>query len=541
MQTKFVVVLGTLLSGLGKGVVTASMLKMFSFYGYKALPVKFDGYLNYDCGTMNPYRHGEVFVLDDKGEVDMDFGTYERFSGRNLTSDLSITGGKLFGTIIEKERRGDFLGRDIQIIPHLTDEILNRIKAIANSKKPDILVIEVGGTVGDIENSYFIEAMRQLALQEKVVFVAVTYIPKLSVVGEQKTKPTQLAFRDIMHAGIIPAFWVCRSEEPINEQTKEKLSLFTNIEKSRIIDDSTQASIYSMPIYFMKQGFGKALLDALGMGNARLSNEKYKRFASLLKEPRGLEEKIAIVGKYVDLKDSYASVKEALVHSALKEGVRLNIKWIEAEEIEKNGASILEGVDGIIVPGGFGKRGTEGMISAIKYARENSIPFLGLCFGMQLMCIEFARNVCKLEKAGSTELDKGLKNKIIYTMPSQRGLSKKGATMRLGAWKCNIVEKNSIAYKAYKAYAIMERHRHRYEFNNKYKELMSSKGMLFSGINIANNLVEIAEWKSSFGVGTQFHPEFKSRIEKPAPLFLSFVHAAGVYARKTKSNKNLQS
>ncbi len=536
MHTKFVVVLGTLMSGLGKGVVTSSILKMLYFYNYKAMPIKFDGYLNYDCGTMNPYRHGEVYVLDDKGEVDMDFGTYERFTGLTLTSDLSITGGKLFSSVLKKERHGDYLGMDIQIIPHLTNEIIERVKGIANEKKLDVLVIEVGGTVGDIENSYFIEAMRQLALQETVAFVAVTYIPKISVVGEQKTKPAQLAFRDIMRAGILPSFWVCRAEEPIEERTKEKLSMFTNVSKGNIIDDST-ASIYSVPLHFMEQGFDRKLLAQLNLSAAHFSNAKYNAYKDIAEKVEALARmpgkpaRISIVGKYVALKDAYASVKEALVHSAAKLSMPLELNWVEAENIEENGTELLNGSAGIIVPGGFGKRGTEGMIAAIKYARETKTPYLGLCFGMQLMCIEFARNVCKIKGAGSTELDSDVRAKVIYAMPSQRGIKDKGATMRLGAWACDITKRDSIAYNAYKSFKISERHRHRYEFNNKYKDIMEKNGFVFSGINREHNLVEIVEWGNGFGfgIGTQAHPEFKSRLEDPAPLFLSFMKAAKAF------------
>ncbi|MEM3405300.1 MAG: CTP synthase, partial [Candidatus Micrarchaeaceae archaeon] len=336
MHTKFVVVLGSLMSGLGKGVVTSSILKMLSFYGYNALPIKFDGYLNYDCGTMNPYRHGEVFVLDDSGEVDMDFGTYERFLNKSMTTDQSITGGKLFSAIIQKERRGDFLGRDVQVIPHLTDYIIKSLEDLARKKKVDVLVIEVGGTVGDIENGYFIEAMRQLALNHRVVFVNLTYTPKLSVVGEQKTKPTQLAFRSLMQAGIVPNFIVCRSEDKLDPSTAKKLALFTNLDMNRIIDDANEATIYETPINFMKQKFDKLLIRDLKLEPRKLDTKKlnkWKNIVNMIKNPKD-SVTVAIVGKYTNLRDSYASVKEAIIHAGAWNHVSVNIKWIESATLE---------------------------------------------------------------------------------------------------------------------------------------------------------------------------------------------------------------
>lgn len=530
MATKFIVVIGALMSGMGKGIVTASMLQMLDFYGYSALPVKFDGYLNYDCGTMNPYRHGEVFVLDDKSEVDMDFGIYERFLNKNLTGDLSITGGKLFSGIIEKERRGGFLGEDVQIIPHLTGEILSRIRGIAEDKKPDVLIIEVGGTVGDIENSYFIEAMRELSLEDKVTFVALTYLPYIDVVGEQKTKPTQIAFRGIMNAGIKPTFLICRSDNALQDKTKEKLSLFTNIKKEYIIDDSTQSILYGITPHFMKMGFDHMLLKELELDASNFSVHKFDRLNQVVTQMKPSDKKlnIAIVGKYVGLMDAYTSVREALTHAGAQHGYNINISWVESENIEnvQNPKEILDKFDGILVPGGFGKRGIEGMIKAIEFARNEKRPYLGICLGMQLMAIEFARNVCGMPESNSTEFEPDVENKIIYTMPSQRRGTYKGGTMRLGAWECIIKDRESIAYRAYKNESISERHRHRYEFNNKYMELMTSRGLKISALSKEEGLVEIIEWNNSFGIGTQAHPELKSRPSAPAPLFLSFVEAA---------------
>jgi CTP synthase len=530
MPTKFVVVLGSLMSGLGKGIVTSSIMKMLDFYDYKVMPLKFDGYLNYDCGTMNPYRHGEVFVLDDKSEVDMDFGMYERFIDKNLTKDFSMTGGKIFSNIIAKERRGDYLGEDVQIVPHLVNYIIDHVKEVARQNKLDVLVIEVGGTVGDIENNYFIEAMRQLALSEDVVFVNLTFIPKIDVVGEQKTKPAQHAFRTLMQLGIMPNFIVCRLDEPLEEKTRNKLSLFTNLKKEKIIDDSTVETLYEVPLKFMSQGFDKMLIKELNLEARSLNKEKLEKWKSIvgrIKNPEG-RVKIAIVGKYTNLRDSYASVKEALIHSGAALNTGIDLKWVESSDLEKGGNAVSEAlgdVQGIIVPGGFGKRGIEGKIKAIEYARTNKIPYLGLCLGMQLMAVEFARNVCGLKGAHSTEFSK-TKYNVIDLIPSQRKVKNKGATMRLGAWPCKITQKDSIAFKSYHKNLIYERHRHRYEFNNRFRRLFEKNGMLISGVTPDNKLVEIMEWRGQFGIATQAHPELKSRLEHPAPLFVSFVAAS---------------
>lgn len=532
MPTKYIVVLGSLMSGLGKGIVSSSITKIMLMHGLKALPMKFDGYLNYDCGTMNPFRHGEVFVLDDKGEVDMDFGNYERFINMDLDSSLSITGGKLFSEIISKERKGEFLGRDVQIIPHMTDFILNKVKSIAGDKKLDIMVIEVGGTVGDIENSYFIEAMRQLALKEKVAFVNVVYVPELKVVGEQKTKPTQLAIRELMGSGIQSHFIVCRSERALDRSAKERIALFSNLDEKHIIDNTDLKSIYDVPASLIGQGFDKLILEELDIEGARIDNaelSKWNEYAKSISAKHKRTVKISIVGKYITLRDSYASVKEALTHSAGVEAVNLDLNWIESERLEGTSdnkiGEILGGSDGILVPGGFGSRGIEGMIKAIKFARENKIPYLGLCLGMQLMSIEFARNVCGIKDANSGEFNPSAKDKVIDLMESQKDIKSKGGTMRLGAWKARIRD-GTYAYQAYKSRIISERHRHRYEFNNHYADRLEKKGLVISARTLDGNIVEMVEWKGQFGIGTQAHPELKSRLEKPAPLFLAFIEAS---------------
>ncbi len=527
MPPKYIVVLGLLMSGLGKGAVTSSIIKMLDFYDLKVLPVKFDGYLNYDCGTMNPYRHGEVFVLNDKSEVDMDFGLYERFLNKDLTGNLSITGGKLFSKLVNKERKGGFLGEDVQIIPHLTNEIIENIESIYKKTNPDVLVIEVGGTIGDIENSYFIESMRQFATNRDVTFVCLTYVPALDVVGEQKTKPTQIGLRQLLQLGISPDIVICRSKASLEKKARDKIALFSNLSTDRVIDDSDDYTIYHLPVHFIDQGLDKVLLEDLGISR-KINKAKLNEWNSInskIKSPKG-EVNVGIVGKYTGLKDSYASLREALIHSGAFNNVRVNIDWIESTDIEKKGQTDrLSKLNGIIVPGGFGKRGTEGMINAIAYARENKIPFLGLCLGMQMMTVEYARNVCGLDKANSSEMDPKAKHKVIDIIEWQKGIKTKGGTMRLGAYEC-LLAPNSNSYKAYSKKKITERHRHRYEFNNKYRKVLEKNGLVIAGINPKENLVEFIEWKDGFGVGTQAHPELKSRLESPAPLFISFVKEA---------------
>ncbi|MEM3827315.1 MAG: CTP synthase [Candidatus Micrarchaeaceae archaeon] len=546
MQTKYIVVLGSLLSGLGKGIVTSSIAKILSFYGYKALPMKFDGYLNYDCGTMNPYRHGEVFVLDDKSEVDMDFGNYERFLNLNLSGDFSLTGGKVFSSIIEKERRGEFLGRDVQFIPHVTDFIVSKVEEVSQKHALDVMLIEVGGTVGDIENSYFIEAMRQLALKHKTVFVDVTYVPMLSAVGEQKTKPTQLALRSMMQMGIMPNVIICRSEGPLGEEAKAKISNFANIPEENVFDDHDMLSVYELPLHLIDQKFDKKMLALLGMANSidrrkeavwREKTEKINSALSSSQKPNAKKVRISIVGKYMGLRDSYVSLREALLHASAENNVGIDINWVESELLESmDPAQLLGGSDGIIVPGGFGGRGIEGMINAIKYARTNRIPYLGLCLGMQLMAVEFARNVCGLNGANSEEFDRDAKYKVIKLMEDQRTIKYKGGTMRLGSWPAKL-KRGTNSYKAYRKGTITERHRHRYEFNNAYRKILQKGGLVVSATTPNNLLVEMIEWKGQFGIGTQAHPELKSRPEAPSPIFVSFLRTAAARMGSARAQK----
>ncbi len=529
METKFVVVLGSLLSGLGKGIVTSSVAKLLSFYNLNAMPMKFDGYLNFDCGTMNPFRHGEVFVLEDGSEVDMDFGTYERFLNKNMSGAFSLTGGKLFSEIIAKERKGEFLGTDVQIVPHMTNYIIEKVEALADKEKLDVLVIETGGTVGDIENSYFVEAMRQLALKRKVVFIDVTYVPELEKVGEQKTKPSQIALRSLRQEGIQPDFIICRADRRLDEKARDKIALFANLPKEHVIDDSDVDNIYLVPKYLMEQGFDRLLLDRLGFSGKAIGAEALARWEGCINRPLQKSQiTISIVGKYVDLHDSYASVTEALKNAATANRTDMRLKWVESEAFESAGdpalTMALARSNGILVPGGFGKRGTEGMISAIRHARTNRVPYLGLCLGMQLMVIEYARNVCGIENANSSEFGK-LDDNVIDMMEEQKRIEKMGGTMRLGSWQA-VVKQGTLASAAYGSTEITERHRHRYEVNNGYLKILEEKGLVISAMAKNNNLVEMVEWKGHFGIGTQAHPEFKSRPENPAPLFNAFIKSA---------------
>ncbi len=532
-KTRFIVITGSIMSGLGKGIVTSSIAKLLSVRGYQAIPVKFDGYLNVDCGTMNPFRHGEVFVLDDGTEVDMDFGTYERFLNKSLSGLCSITGGKLFQKIIEKERKGEYLGRDVQFVPHLTDEIKRWVKEVGKESGADFVLIEVGGTIGDLENSYFLEAMRQLRFEDdNMAFVQLTYVPSLSP-GEQKTKPTQQATRLLQSLGIQPDIILVREQEKLNEESKKKISLYCNVAEEAVFDDPLLNTVYELPVVLEKQGFYTQLAKTLKLQEKTPDIKDWEKRVERIVKPKDNPIKIAIVGKYTAVKDAYISVREALVHSAAAVNSGLEIGWIEASDLEKlyDVAEELSGYDGILVPGGFGERGIEGKIRAIKYARENKIPYLGLCLGLQLMVVEYARNVCELEGANSTEFDKKTAHPIIYMLPEKQQIARMGGTLRLGSYDCNI-KKESIAHKAYGDLA-QERHRHRYEVNPSYVKELENRGLVISGIH-KSGLVEITEWKDSFGIATQAHIELKSRLETPAPIFVEFMKAAKEYRNKPK-------
>ncbi|NPA22218.1 MAG: CTP synthase [Candidatus Micrarchaeota archaeon] len=508
-MAKYIVILGSIMSGLGKGIVTSSLLKILKERGLKVLPLKFDGYLNVDCGTMNPYRHGEVFVLKDGTEVDMDFGHYERFLGKDLTGESSLTGGKIFKQIIEKERRGDYLGEDVQFIPHVTNLIKDHVKRYA--KGQDIVIIEVGGTVGDIENAYFIEAMRQLSLEEKVLFIQLTYLPEIN--NELKTKPTQHANKLIQSYGIKPSILLLRANRKPSKEHLQKIALYTNTNK--LFYDPTLETIYELPLVLEDQNIYYAIADELGIKAKKEPDwKKWKKLVNNLKRAKR-SVNIAIVGKYVENKDAYASVKEALVHAGAHLNTKVNISFEDSSKLGN-----LSQYDGLIIAGGFGKRGIEGKIKAIKYARENNIPLLGICLGMQLMVVEWARNVLGWKKAHSTEFNPKTPYPVVDILPEQKSIIEKGATMRLGEYPMEI-KPGTLLSRIYRKKVAKERHRHRYEINPKYIKDLEKSGLIFSAFY--KHVPEAIEYPNQLGIGLQSHPELTSKFEKPSPVFLWLV------------------
>ena len=529
-MTKYVFVTGGVVSGLGKGITASSLALLLKARGYKVFMQKFDPYFNIDPGTMNPIQHGEVFVTYDGCETDLDLGHYERFIDEELNYTSNITSGKIYSSVIEKERHGDYLGATVQLVPHITNEIKNKVYEAGLTSKADIVITEIGGTVGDIESQAFIETLRQIQYEKgstETAFVHTTLIPYIIGSNELKTKPTQNSVKDLQNMGIRPNFLVCRTPFSTSDSIKEKLSLFCSIPKENIIDAVDAKNIYDIPINMHKQGIDELILKQF---NLPVNKANLKDWENLLYVMDNLKEEveIALVGKYVELHDAYLSVAEALKHAGYKYQTKVNIKWVNSEDLEKDVdfKEIFKNTKGIIVPGGFGNRGTLGMIKAINYARVNNIPFLGICLGMQLSVIEFARNVCKLEDCNSTEFDPLCKSPIIDLMSDQKTVINMGGTLRLGNYNCKLL-KGTLAYNDYKTDLIQERHRHRYEFNNKYMDLLKEKGMVFSGINEESNLVEIIEIpKHKHFIACQFHPEFKSRPTRPHPLFVSFVKAS---------------
>ncbi|MFH1823489.1 MAG: CTP synthase (glutamine hydrolyzing) [archaeon] len=531
-KTKFFVVTGSVMSGVGKGTFTSALATLFQFYGLKTNMIKFDGYLNVDAGTLNPFRHGEVFVLDDGTETDLDLGTYERALNRNLSKDNYLTGGKIFNNIIKKERKGLYLGRDVQFIPHVTGEIKNFIRKLAMKSQPDILIIEVGGTMGDIENSYFIEAMREFKNEEgknNVFFVNVTYIIEPPSLGEQKSKAAQLGIQKLMSVGVQPDLIICRSTNKVRENIKEKLSLISNLPVQNIISLENFPNLYEVPFYLEKEKLDGILLNMLKIKKRKKIDfyNKWKKMTYGFSNPKKSVE-IAITGKYTGLHDSYISILNALEHVAAYLRCKVNIRWIETTNIKTNedAEKTLKGVKGIIVPGGFGFRGSEGKIKCVEYVRKNNIPFLGLCLGFQIAVIEFARNVLNM-KANSTEMDLNTKNPVIDLLPEQKKIDQMGATMRLGGHDIIIKEK-SLAHKYYKRTFTRERFRHRYEVNPEYITKLEEGGLLFSGIAKEDKrIMQILELpENKFFFATQFHPEYTSRPLTPSPVFLNFIKAS---------------
>ena len=548
---KFIFITGGVVSGLGKGMTAASLGRLLKNRGYKIANQKLDPYINVDPGTMSPYEHGEVFVTEDGAETDLDLGHYERFTDENLTGNSSITSGKVYLEVIEKERRGDYLGKTVQVIPHVTDAIKEKIY---NFKKQgvDIVITEIGGTVGDIESQPMLEAIRQIGIEQKevdTVFIHVTLLPYISGSNELKSKPTQHSVKELQSLGIMPDILVCRADTSIPEKMKEKIALFCNVKKENVIENKTVENLYELPLMLEKEGLAMAVCKKLNLKNKDPQNGEWEKLIKKIKSVKDKNVNIAIVGKYTKLEDSYLSVIESVKHAGYANAIKTNVELVDSEKItSSNVKTTLEKYDGIIVPGGFGNRGIEGMITAIKYARENKVPFLGICLGMQMCVIEFARDVLKIEDVNSEEFEPNAKNLVIHIMEEQKKINKKGGTMRLGAYPCKLVDKSKVM-KMYGKYllnkketlsnessdseslkktadldVIYERHRHRYEYNNDYREQMEKNGLKIAGTSPDGNLVEIVELENHpFFVGCQFHPEFKSRPDRPHPLFVELV------------------
>lgn len=529
MNTKYIFVTGGVVSGLGKGITAASLGRLLKNRGYKVTIQKFDPYINVDPGTMNPYEHGEVFVTDDGAETDLDLGHYERFINENLTKNSSITMGKIYQSVIEKERRGDYLGKTVQVIPHITNEIKEKIYGFEDTDT-DIVITEIGGTVGDIEGLSIIEAIRQVGLEknpEDVIYVHVTLLPYISGSNEIKSKPTQHSVKELQSFGIKPNILVCRTETDIPDSIREKLSLFCNVRKTSVIQNKTADNLYAVPLMLEEEGLAREVCNHLKLENYVPDNSKWEAMVENIRNITGEKiVNIAIVGKYVQLEDAYISVMESLYHAGFENHVKVKVHLIDSETVtSENVAKKLEGIDGVVVPGGFGSRGIEGKIETIQYVRENKIPFLGICLGMQMAVVEFARNVLGLKDAHSAELDEKTKNPVIHIMEDQKEVDKKGGTMRLGAYPC-VIKDGTLASKVYGTKEISERHRHRYEYNNEYRERLEEAGLKISGTSPDGLLVEMVEIPDHpYFIAGQFHPELKSRPNKPAPLFVGLVKA----------------
>jgi len=534
MAKKYIFITGGVVSSLGKGITSASLAYLLMSHGLSVSIVKIDPYLNVDPGTMNPYQHGEVYVLDDGSETDLDLGHYERFTGLTLSKKNNFTTGQVYFSVITKERHGDYLGKTVQIIPHITNEIKKRIKEAGKNK--DVLIVEIGGTIGDIEGLPFLEAIRQMGYNEKrenCLYVHLTLVPYIKTAGEIKTKPTQHSVKELQSIGISPDIIVCRSERRLSNEAKEKIAMFCNVEKEAVITALDVSTVYEVPLAFKKENFDEMVIKKLSLKiKDKGDTSNWEKMVDRIKNSKETV-KIAFVGKYIGLKESYKSLIESFVHSGADVGVKVDLKWIESEELETdNYMELLNDVDGILVPGGFGSRGIEGKINAIRYARENRIPFLGICLGMQTCVVEFARNVAGLHQAHSEEFNEETEHKVIHlarrwqkegAIITRDEKSDKGGTMRLGSYSC-VLGKDTLARKIYKKEKIDERHRHRYEFNNDYREILQQKGLVISGVSPDNEFVEIVEIKEHpFFIGVQFHPEFKSRPLKPHPIIKTFV------------------
>lgn len=528
MSAKYIFVTGGVVSGLGKGITAASLGRLLKQRGYKVTIQKFDPYINVDPGTMSPYQHGEVFVTDDGAETDLDLGHYERFVDENLTVNSNVTTGKIYWNVITKERRGDYLGGTVQVIPHITNEIKNKVYSAGKDVNADVVITEIGGTVGDIESTPFLEAIRQVGTEQgrnNVCYIHVTLVPYIAGSEELKSKPTQHSTKELLSIGIQPDIIVCRSEMPIPEDMQAKIALFCNIRKEDVIQNLTAPSLYEVPLWLEKEGLAESVCHHLGLENR---TPDLTEWTEMVHRAENAHKKVTIglVGKYVELHDAYLSVAEALRHGGIVNDSAVDIQWIDSENITAdNVCDTLKECDGIIVPGGFGKRGIEGMIEAIRYARENKVPFLGICLGMQMSVVEFARNVAGLGDANSAEFS-DTANPVIHIMDEQKNIEQKGGTMRLGLYPCRL-ESDSKCHEIYGKELIYERHRHRYEFNNAYRKALTNAGLKIAGLSPDERLVEIVEIPDHpWFVGVQFHPEFKSRPNKPQKLFADFIKAS---------------
>ena len=536
-QVKYIFVVGGVISGLGKGITASSIGYLLKSAGLRVTILKLDPYLNVDPGTMNPYQHGEVFVLDDGSETDLDLGHYERFIDVDMSKDNNATTGQVYSTVLNRERKGDYLGATIQVIPHITDEIKRRIHLVNNPKKYDVVICEVGGTVGDIESLPFMEAIRQMSVEvgyHNHLIVHVTLVPYIQASEELKTKPTQHSVMKLREIGLSPDIILCRSNYPLTKQVKEKIALFCNVATTHVIEGKEVKSIYEVPLVFDKQKLGQIIMNRLELtGQPQVT--KLHDFIARFKKPT-YKVNIAMCGKYTELPDAYKSVLEAFIHAGVENDARVNVHWIATENIKTDAVAEKEfaGIDGILLLPGFGSRGSEGKVFSCKYARENNVPFLGICLGLQCAIIDFARNVCGLKNANSTEFDKKTPYPVIDLMESQRAIKRKGGTMRLGSYSCDIKQKTGTA-KEYRKKHITERHRHRWEVNNRYRNRLENHGLVFSGINPELNLVEIIELPGHpWFIACQFHPELKSRLNGAHPLFRGFIGAAVTYNKLKK-------
>jgi CTP synthase len=543
MSAKYIFVTGGVVSSLGKGLAAASIGCLLESRGLKVNLMKFDPYLNVDPGTMSPFQHGEVFVTDDGAETDLDLGHYERFTHAKLSRDNNWTTGRIYEQIIAKERRGDYLGKTVQVIPHVTNEIKSAMKKVA--QEVDVAIVEIGGTVGDIESLPFMEAIRQMRQElgrENTLFVHVTLVPFIAAAQELKTKPTQHSVKELLSIGIQPDILLCRTDRFLSKDIKSKIALFCNVEEEAVVTAKDVASIYEVPVVFSREGVDTLVLKYLHLQAKDRDLSQWEDIVHRVYNPKD-EVNIGIVGKYVEYEDSYKSLKEALVHGALAHNLKLQVNWIEAEGLETDDSSFeaqIEDFDGILVPGGFGKRGIEGMLHAIRYAREKKVPYFGICLGMQTACVEFARNVCGLADANSSEFDPATPHRVIYKLRELRGVEELGGTMRLGAWTCKI-EPNTLAHRVYGKLEISERHRHRYEFNREYEGTLTAAGMRISGSTPDGTYVEMIELPDHpYFIGCQFHPEFKSKPLEPHPLFKNFVGAAYEHGQQRRAAKQAE-